>query len=728
MAKVKDKPAYTFRAIGEKRPRGRPVTNPRSAVTAGLKGYELIKAVSLERARIASTAGRDIAPLPKCKNPKRRKKALASLRNFCEIYFPETFPLEWSLDHLKVLTKLETAIREGGQYAIAMSRGFGKSSICEIAAIWALFTGLHQFVCLIGAESGHAIAMLDSIKVELESNPLLLADFPEIVYPIHRMENIAQRTKGQTHKGKPTHMEWSSDVLVLPSIEKSLASGGIIRTAGLGARVRGMKFKRSDGKPVRPTLVILDDPQTDDSARSPSQVQKRVELVNGAVLNLAGPGKKIAAVMPCTVIQQNDLADQVLNVKLFPTWQGERMKLVYKWPDRMDMWETYIQMRRDSLEQGGRGEAANEYYKQNQAVMDEGSVCGWKWFFKPPEEISAIQCAINLRFRDAASERAFMAEQQNEPLPPIEEMRGGRIWAFTTLEHLNGLPKGQVPLNATTLTSFIDVQGEALFWLVAAWENNFTGHIVDYDAFPDQSQDYFTLDSIKRKLSDLYPNAGLEGAIYAALGSLTSKLLTKEYVREDGAGMRIKRCLIDANWGDSTEVVKKFCRQSAYSGLITPSHGRAVGASGVPFSEYKRKSNDKIGLNWRIPGRVGKEMVQHVLWDGNFWKTFIMHRVNVSMGDPGALTVFGRDERVHVMLRDHILAEYPIETTGRGRTVHEWQPRVVARDNHWFDCLVGSYVAASMEGIVLSEHAAVIRLRKKITPPVKAHSVGVQLH
>lgn len=718
---------YNWSPIGKKRPRGR----PKGTATSNSRdnaAYERAKEYSAARNRAQSSAGRDIAPLPKIKNYKRRKRALVSLRAFCEIYFPETFPLEWSEDHIKVLTKLELAIREGGQYAIAMPRGFGKSSICEIAALWALFNGFHQFVCLIGAESKHGTDMLDSIKVELESNPLLLEDFPEVVYPIHRMENIAQRTKGQTFNGKPTHMEWSADVLVLPTIKGSLASGGIIRTAGLGARVRGMKFKRPDGKPVRPSLVILDDPQTDDSARSPSQVQKRIELINGAVLNLAGPGKKIAAAMPCTVVQQNDLADQILNLKLFPTWQGERMKLVYQWPDRMDMWETYIQMRRDSLEQGGRGEAANEFYKTNQEEMDRGAIVAWKWFYKPPDEISAIQCAINLRFRDAASERAFMAEQQNEPLPPIDEMRSGRIWAFTTSEHLSGLPKGQVPLNATTLTSFIDVQGEALYWLVAAWENTFTGHVIDYGTYPDQAQDYFTLDTIKRKLSDVFPTAGLEGAIYSGLGFLVPKLLTRDWMREDGTVMRIRRCLIDANWGNTTEVVKKFCRQSVFSSLLTPSHGRAVNASGVPFSEYKRKPNDRIGLNWRVPGRTTKEMIQHVLWDGNFWKTFIMHRVAVTQGDPGALTVYGRDEREHAMFRDHILSEYPIETTGRGRTVHEWQLRVGMRENHWWDCLVGSYVAASMEGISLSEHVMPVRERKKISPvQTKRKRIEVEL-
>ena len=59
--------------------------------------------------------------------------------------------------------------------------------------------------------------------------------------------------------------------------------------------------------------------------------------------------------------------------------------------------------------------------------------------------------------------------------------------------------------------------------------------------------------------------------------------------------MRIERCLVDANWGSSTDVVYQFCRQSAHAGIVMPSHGRFVGASSQPFSEYKRRPGDRIG-------------------------------------------------------------------------------------------------------------------------------------
>jgi len=42
-----------------------------------------------------------------------------------------------------------------------------------------------------------------------------------------------------------------------------------------------------------------------------------------------------------------------------------------------------------------------------------------------------------------------------------------------------------------------------------------------------------------------------------------------------------------------------------------------------------------------------------------------------------------------------------VRTQGRGRTVDEWKLRPAATENHWFDCLVGCAVAASMQGVTL---------------------------
>ena len=165
--------------------------------------------------------------------------------------------------------------------------------------------------------------------------------------------------------------------------------------------------------------------------------------------------------------------------------------------------------------------------------------------------------------------------------------------------------------------------------------------------------------------------------------------------------MGIERCLIDANWGQSTDVVYQFCRQSAHAGLIMPSHGRYVGASSVPFSEYRRKKGERVGLHWRVPTVQGRRQVRHVLIDTNYWKSFVHARLAVAMGDPGSLSLFGRKPGEHQLLAEHLTAEYRVKTEARGCVVDEWKIRAGGPDNHWLDCLVGCAVAASILGAVL---------------------------
>ncbi len=248
---------------------------------------------------------------------------------------------------------------------------------------------------------------------------------------------------------------------------------------------------------------------------------------------------------------------------------------------------------------------------------------------------------------------------------------------------------------------FIDVQGKALFHAVVAWEDDFTGHVIDYGTYPDQRRVYFALRDVQKTLGRAAPGAGLEGTIYAGLDKLTGDYLSRQWRRDDGAMLKIDRCLIDANWGQSTDVVYQFCRQCVHSGLVMPSHGRYVGASSIPFSEYKRKRGDRVGHHWRIPNVQGRRQVRHVLIDTNYWKSFIHARLAVAIGDKGCLSLFGRDSGRHQLLAEHITAEYRVRTEARGRIVDEWKLRAGSPDNHWFDCLVGCAVAGSIQGAVL---------------------------
>jgi len=660
------------------------------------RNYDQIREAARLRNAELARAGQDIGHIPAVVNPDRKTKAMASFKFFCDAYFPDVFYLTWSADHHKVIAKIELAVLKGGLFALAMPRGSGKTVLMQMACLWSALIGATEFVCLIAASADRAKNLLENIKVWLETNERLHEDFPEVTLPILALERITNRQKGQKHNGVSTRIEWAADKIVLPTIEGSTASGVVISCSGMkGSDIRGQNHARADGKVVRPQLVMVDDPQTTESAWSPSQSQRREAILAGDVLGMAGPGKKISGLMACTVIRPGDMADNILDREKHPEWQGERTKMVYVFPTNEKLWAQYAEIRADSLRNDGDGSQATEFYRENREAMDAGSVIAW------PErhnidELSAIQHAMNLRLRDEA---AFFAEYQNEPV--VETEGEEMLNADQIVAKLNGYNRGVVPISCHNLTMFVDVQQKALFWMLCGWETDFTGYILDYGTWPEQKRLYFTLRDIRRTIAQQKPGAGLEGAIYHALQQLTEEKLACLYHREDGLDIKIDRCLIDANWGQSTDVVYQFCRQSRFTGIVLPSHGKFVGASSIPFSEYKRKRGDRVGLHWRIPNTTGKRAMRHVLIDTNYWKTFVHARLAVAMGDPSAVSLFGRDETTHRLLAEHLTAEYRIKTMARDRTVDEWKLKAIRPDNHWLDCLVGCAVAASMEGVKL---------------------------
>ncbi len=662
------------------------------------RSYEDRRNAERNRQAEQSLAGRDIGALPEVVNPQRKADCERNFQLFCESYFPETYALSWSPDHLKAIEKIETAVMTGGLFALAMPRGSGKSTLTETAALWSMLYGHREFVTLIGATESAALEMLDSIKTELEVNERLTEDFPEVIFPISQLEGIANRCAGQLYKGERTRITWTSNEIVLPTIEGSRASGIIVRVAGITGRIRGMKYKRSDGRSVRPSLVIIDDPQTSESAGSLEQTRKRVRVLAGDILGLAGPGQKISGIMPCTIIRPGDMADIILNKNTHPDWNGEKTRMVYKFPTNMKLWDQYAEIRAESLRTDGNFQKATDFYVANRAAMDAGAEVSWEARYNH-DEVSALQHAMNLRLQDEA---AFQAEYQNDPLP--DDTADDTLLSVDEIcAKVCGIARGRVPLKCDRLTMFIDVQKALLFYAVVAWAEDFTGMVIDYGAWPDQHRREFSLADANPTIQSKFSTAGFEGGLYAALDALTTDYLGREFQREDGALLKIERVLIDANWGQSTDIVYQFCRQSAYAGIIMPSHGRYVGASSKPMTEYRKQPGDRLGFNWMVPNVAGKRAIRHVIYDTNYWKSFIHARLAVPIGDNGSLTLYGRLPGVHQLLAEHLTAEYRVKTQGRGRTVDEWKLKPQSHDNHWLDCIAGCAVCASMLGASLPE-------------------------
>ena len=663
------------------------------------------------RSRLKSASSREIGPLPGVTDPARRDECEFDLERFCLVYFPAAFNLPFSDDHKKVIAKLQRAVLKGGLFAIAMPRGSGKTTICLAAAIWALLYGHRRFVVLIGATAKKSTALLATIKTQLRTNEVLLADFPEACHPIKCLEDDGRRANGQILSGVKTLITWGKNELVFPTVAGSKSSGAIVTVCGLTGAIRGQNYNAESGEVLRPELAIVDDAQTRASAWSASQCETRLSLLMGDVLGLAGPGKKIAVAFPCTVIRKGDLADQVLTRKLFPDFQGERCKMVYSFPTNEKLWEEYNRLRSESLERDGDGSEATEFYLAHRDEMDKGATVAWPARFNA-DEISAVQHAMNLRLRD---NEAFCAESQNEP--HVEKSGAIDLTPELIVTKLNGVPRGIVPGLAEKLTAFIDVHGELLYWLIVAWQaNSFEGWVIDYGTFPEQPRRYFSLRQANPTLSSVFPGRTEDAAIYAGLKAVVDKLTTN-LTRDDGAIATVDKILIDSGYKPS--VVHSFIRASGKAALLMPSRGVGIGAANKPMAEYQRKPGELLAKHWMIPKPAPGE-VRGVRHDANHWKSFVLERVSLPAGTQGALTLPGKAGHEHKLLSDHWCAEFGTPTEGQGRRLVEYRPKPGHPDNHWFDCVVGNAVAGSLLGCGKSAlgNAPIKSRRKSYRKPV----------
>ena len=648
------------------------------------------------------------------------------MRLFCETYNPEAVYWPWSPDHLTVLEAIEQSVIHDACLAIAMPRGAGKTTICRMAIMWAVANALVPYAFLIGANEDKAVENLDAVKLWMRALPLFSADYPEISIPVEALGGIANRASGQLCYGEPTYIRWERDRLVLPRVRKPAnmswhrgkyapTSGAVIGVSGLtGEGIRGSLFARPDGTQIRPSLVLLDDPQTDESAASPTQNATRERLIRGAVLGMAGPGERMSAVMPCTVIREGDMADRMLDRKRNPLWRGVRTRLLRSMPTNTEAWQHYWDVYRECMGQTTPDIGpANAHYQEHREILDAGAEAAWE-ARKTRDELSAVQHAMNLLCE--RGEEAFWAEYQNQP-KNMEAGAAEQLKAEQVRQRINHVPRGVLPKTATHLTVYVDVHQEIFYWLAAAWGPEFTGDVVDYGTYPEQPVRYFAQSDPPKPLAVMHAAASKQAVIQAALRVLVDRLTAREFCNESGARYQAAKILVDSKW--ETEAVKAYCRRSGHGETVMPAMGFYL-RPGNDWNQYfKKKGGGQTGYHWRIP--PPEDGQRYVLIDTDAWKTHAADRLKLAVGDPGAWSLFGDDPRAHDLLADHLCSEVREWRQLGDQGKWHWEQRPGRPDNHWWDCLVGSAVAASVAGLVMPGMDRPARKRVKLSDLQAAH-------
>jgi hypothetical protein len=681
------------------------------------------------RSRYDSVA--EIGDIPQIVNVERRESCRHNLPLFLATYFPYSTGKKPLCDEqIAAAKRIEVAMLDEAWVGNIMPRGFIKSTMSENSLIWGLGYGHRRYGMFFAGTASLACKGIKSIYGEFVTNLLLREDFPELCYPFLALKGKSQRCASQTHQGELTGIEWTKDHLVLPTIACSVSSGALLEAYGLLAPPRGAREKNTAGENVRPDIVILDDPQTDQSAKSEVQTAARLDYILQSIMMMGDHGTEVSAVLNATVIAENDVPSQLADPNKHPEWQCVRVQMLKSMPHRIDdLWLTeYAKIRRayDRHDPRGRIKAiysSTEFYRQNQMEMDAGAEATWENIPLKGHEISAIQHGMNILIDKG--DRTFYAECQNTPIRP-HVSAALAIDRDDLLQRNNYYARGVIPEDRSHVVFHVDVHDEVLYYSVAAVGQDFTGDSITYGTWPEQPTPYFTLRSAKRKLTDMYPSLDGDQAIEQGIVDILSRLLETEWVFVGGSSLAVSVGLVDA--GYKPKAVANAIRRIG-NPVIHSSRGIGIGPIEKPMPEYDmsgkrvlRCGPDPSQPRWFFPREHVDGGVLRVNFDANFWKSTVVARL-IQSADSGAWKLWGNERIDHSAYIDHMLAERPEQKTKNGRTVNVWEV-YGSKDNHWFDTLVGCGVAASIAGCSLPTESPV----KQTDAPEPASLPKPKLH
>lgn len=152
-------------------------------------------------------------------------------------------------------------VPQGNRHAFFAPRSTGKSTWwLKILPLWAAAHGHVKFAAIFADTTTQARQHAASFRRELDNNQLLRRDFPDLCVP-------ARRTSGKSETD-------TVDLMVR-------GNGFVLAARGMDSSTLGMKVGDQ-----RPDLLLIDDPEPDESNYSLLQMEKRLATLTDAILPL----------------------------------------------------------------------------------------------------------------------------------------------------------------------------------------------------------------------------------------------------------------------------------------------------------------------------------------------------------------------------------------------------------------------------------------------------------
>lgn len=627
-------------------------------------------------------------------NVERRLRCIESAEDFMTEYFLSTFNEPFTVDRRSMLQAILDAAKHGKDIAIAGPRGEGKTKIAMYGALYLMVSGLSTFPLVIGKSQVKASNELDTIKDQLQQNEKLLQDFPEIGIPFKAVGAWSSRARMQTCAGEYTNIRLGSHMIVFPTIKKewlqgwpndlqTVSNGQVMISLGVDGPIRGTNYRDA-----RPTLAILDDIESRESAQSDALIEANEMVIEKDVAGLGTGASRVSRVMLCTTQNRKCIAYKYTDTKQKPSWNGKRFRRMATQPDRTDLWQKYVELRKNKSDEDADARDATKFYLENRAEMDRGVVMSNKNSFDKrmasdgePMEYSAVQSYYNA-VADFGEE-SVATEQDNDP-PATVGPEGSGITSGLVASRLNTFDRYQCPENTRCITCGIDVGKYVCHYTITAWTKDAAGCVIDYGVqeVADSSMSQH--------------ESSVEMNIYKSLLEFRDFILSLEITDAAGTKRQVNETFVDS--GAYTQAVYEFTKNTG-GRHFTSTKGMS------PYRQPAKPSEStRLGKELHSTYLIADNVWLHHL-NSDYWKKFVHERFlsptydSNGMLRAGSLSIYHpAGTKQHYSFAQHVVAEEYVSEfkTGKGEKCY-WM--VHNRNNHWLDATAMAAAAAAKYGV-----------------------------
>ncbi len=594
-------------------------------------------------------------------------------------------------------------------------RGYAKTTRIANEALSAVLLGLQEYIVILCSSVPKAEEILDSIQTELYTNEKLEELFPGPIACFRQIQQNSQKARYQTYGGVRTQMGWSSDSIRFPYVPDEPSSGKFLEIKPIN-NVKGLFHKirtgPDAGKVFRPTLYLIDDPQTHAAAKSPAMVNSIIGSIKRDALRGGKHTKRASAIMSITPVCPGDVAYHF--EKNEQSWDIVKYKMMSKFPDNHQWWmETYAKtyLNYDRTVRGDRTRASLEaktLLENNYDMAHEGGEVTWDhafgWEEEPQTEISAIQHAYNIILDDGMEDFEFEC-QCNTEYGTYEEGEFIHAPAQQIMSKTLPYKRGQVPQETAKIVCHIDINKDILTYVIMSSPSILRPHIIDYGTYPSQPG-LFSKRRILKPLATLYPEiTDHRDILYRACKDLIGILAERRYLREDGVELTLNRIGVDIKYEDA--YITRAIKESMYRHVVMPCSGVGVGPDDDMLHDKPPADALTVYENCFIAPNKSRTL-DILYYDTNYFKTEVHKGFNLNEGLNGSISLFGLANsgepmvfEAHQQYADQLNMEIPVRKQGpkHRRTRIVWEEKIHQADNEYLDNTVNCMALLITEGI-----------------------------